>query len=122
MVIVDIAIWVAQGLLALGFGTVGFNHAFRVEKLQAVPRMDWIKAVPPRVMTFIGLAEMAGGLGVLLPMLTGVLPWLTPLAAALLAVVMVLAFIFHVQRKEYPNLGINTFLFLVAAFVAWGLF
>lgn len=42
------------------------------------------------------------------------------MAAALLALVMVLAFIFHVARKEYRSLGINAFLFFLAVFVAYG--
>jgi hypothetical protein len=88
--------------------------------MQGQRGMSWISALPKSLFTFIGLAEIAGGLGVVLPMLTGILPWLTPLAAALLALVMALAFAFHVRRKEYPNLAPNTVLFLLAAFVAWG--
>jgi hypothetical protein len=116
----NIVLWVAQALLGLGFVMVGMNHAFRAEQLKAQRGMGWMSAVPKPLMTFIGLAETAGGLGVVLPALTGILPWLTPLAAALLAVVMALAFGFHVARKEYPNLLPNTVLFLLAAFVAWG--
>lgn len=81
---------------------------------------QWIGALPRWLMTFIGICEMAGGVGIVLPALTGILPWLTPLAAALLALVMLLAFGFHVFRREYPNLAINTILFLLAVFVAYG--
>lgn len=82
--------------------------------------MQWIAAVPRPLFTFIGICEMAGGIGVLLPALTGIQPWLTPLAAALLAAIMLLAFIFHVARREFPNLAINTILFLLAVFVVYG--
>jgi hypothetical protein len=99
---------------------VGFGHAFRADKMKQSPGMQWIGAIPKPLFTVIGLLEIAGGLGAVLPMLTGILPWLTPLAAALLAVVMVLAFIFHLVRREYRNLTINTFLFLLSAFVAYG--
>lgn len=95
-------------------------HAFGAEKALAQPQMAWIKAVPKQLLTFIGLAEIAGALGVVLPMLTGILPWLTPLAAALLAVVMLLAALFHLPRKEYQSIGFNLFLLALAAFVAWG--
>lgn len=116
----NIVLWVAQALLALGFVMVGFGHLFRLEQLKAQPRIGWISAVPKPLMNFIGAAEIAGGLGALLPMLTGILPWLTPLAAALLAVVMLLAILFHVRRKEYASTMGNGVLLLLALFVAWG--
>lgn len=116
----NIVLWIVQGLLAFAFLAVGFNHAFRPEKMAVTPRMQWIKAVPPKLMTFIGIAEMAGALGIVLPILTGVLPWLTPLAAASLALVMALAFGFHLSRKEYQNLIGNAMFVALAAFVAWG--
>lgn len=67
------------------------------------------------LMTFISISEMAGGMGVVLPGLTGIPPSLTPLAALLALVIP------HV-RREYPKLDINTILFLLAAFVAYGRF
>jgi hypothetical protein len=82
--------------------------------------MEWLSAVPPVLMTFIGSAEILGALGLILPAATGILPWLTPLAAAALALVMLLAASFHATRREYPNLTGNLVLLLVAAFVAYG--
>ncbi|UYN89456.1 MAG: DoxX family protein [Anaerolineales bacterium] len=113
-------LWIAQALLAVAFIAAGFFHAFKAEEAKGRPEMAWMQAISPGLRRFIGLAEMAGGLGVILPMLTGILPWLTPLAAALLAVVMALAIIFHLARKEFANLAVNTPLLLLAAFVAWG--
>lgn len=116
----NIVIWIAQVLLAFGFLSVGYSHAFNAEKMKAQRGMQWIGSLPRRLMSFIGICEMAGGLGAVLPAVTGIQPWLTPLAAALLAVVMLLAFVFHVARREYPNLAINSILFLLAVFVAYG--
>ncbi|MCW5878040.1 MAG: DoxX family protein [Anaerolineales bacterium] len=116
----NIILWIAQGLLGLGFIAAGYNKAFRAQQAAVQPAMAWMSAVSPPLLRFIGLAEIAGGLGVLLPMLSGVLPWLTPVAAASLALVMVLASGFHFSRKEYPAIVINTVLLLLALFVAWG--
>lgn len=116
----NIILWIAQGLLGLGFIAAGYNKAFRAQQAAAQPAMAWMSAVSPPLLRFIGLAEIAGGLGVLLPMLSGVLPWLTPVAAALLALVMILASGFHFSRKEYPAIVINIVLLLLALFVAWG--
>ena len=115
-------LWIAQVLLALGFLSIGYNHAFNSEKMKVQRGMQWIDALPRWLMIFIGVSEMAGGLGAVMPALTGIYPWLTPLAACLLALVMLLAFVFHVVLREYPNLAINTILFILAAFVAYGRF
>ena len=68
------------------------------------------------------MCELLGGLGLLLPALTGILPWLTPLAAAGLALVMLLAMGFHATRRERPVIAFNTVLLLLAVFVAYGRF
>ncbi|MCW5873549.1 MAG: DoxX family protein [Anaerolineales bacterium] len=106
--------------MTLAFLGAGYLHLFGPGKGELPPQAAWIKAVPKPLMAFIGVAEFAGALGLLLPMLTGILPWLTPLAAALLALVMLLAVLFHLPRKEYQSIGLNLFLLLLAAFVAWG--
>lgn len=116
----NIVLWVVQALLSLAFAGAGANKAFNAEKAKAMPQMKWMKDVSDPLLRFIGLSEIAGALGLILPMLTGILPWLTPLAAALLGVVMVLAGIFHVQRKEYGNVAANLVLLVLAALVAWG--
>jgi hypothetical protein len=118
----DTVLWIAQVLLALGFLSIGYSHAFNSEKMKVQRGMHWIDALPRWLMIFIGVSEMAGGLGAVMPALTGIYPWLTPLAASLLALVMLLAFVFHVVLREYPNLSINTILFILAAFVAYGRF
>ena len=114
----NIVLWVAQGLLALGFGMAGFMKAFRYE--QAREQMAWIKDVPGSLARFIGGVEMLGAVGVILPRLTGILPWLTPTAAAGLALVMLLAAGFHVSRKEAPVP--NVVLLALALFVVYGRF
>ena len=63
--------------------------------------------------------QKPGGIGLIVPAATGILPWLTPLAGAALAVVMLLAVGFHVTRRETPNIVTNLVLFAVAAFVAY---
>jgi uncharacterized membrane protein YphA (DoxX/SURF4 family) len=118
----DIILWVAQVLLAIGFVFVGFNHATRSQLMATMPNMEWITAVPAPLMIFIGISEMAGAVGVVLPALTGILPWLTPWAATGLALVMLFAIVFHVSRKEYTNLLGNAVLLALAAFVTYGRF
>lgn len=116
----NIALWIVQVLLAGMFVMAGLMKAFQYERARA--SLPWVKDVPRGLTTFIGASELLGGLGLLLPALTGVLPWLTPLAATGLALVMILAAGFHAMRKEWPAIGLNAVLLLLAAFVAYGRF
>jgi uncharacterized membrane protein len=116
----DIALWVGQGLLLVVFLAAGFNHAFRFDQFAVAPRMAWAHAVGRTNMRVIGLLEMAGAVGVVAPAVTGILPWLTPLAALGLALVMLSAAVFHARRGEWQSIVGNAFLFALAAFVFVG--
>jgi uncharacterized membrane protein YphA (DoxX/SURF4 family) len=114
----NIVLWVVAVLLALAFLMSGMMKAFRYE--QARQQLPWVKDVPKGLVRFIGVVEILGALGLILPAATGILPWLTPLAAVGLCTVMLLAAGFHAKRHEYSSVGMNLILFLLAAFVAYG--
>ena len=84
--------------------------------------MKWVGELPSGLRSFIAICEVLGGIGLILPALTNILPWLTPLAAALLALMMLLAAGFHLTRREYPNIILNLILLALAALVAYGRF
>jgi uncharacterized membrane protein len=111
-------LWIVQILLAIMFLLAGVLHGFQQERAKA--QLKWPADVAPPLLTLIGIAEILGAFGLILPALTGVLPWLTPLAALLLAVIMLLAAGFHITRREYPNIVFNIILLALAAFVAYG--
>jgi len=113
------ALWVAQVLLGLAFIALGSMKLTQPYEVQ-MAMMVWVAAVPEVLIRFIGAAEVLGGLGVLLPSVTRIMPRLTPLAAIGLMVVMVLALGFHVSRGEVQSLAPNVVLGLLAAFVAYG--
>ena len=111
-------LWVAAGLLAVLYGMAGGMKA-----TQPIVKLDQMMKWPgqyPRLTRFVGVAEVAGAIGLILPVLTNILAWLTPLAALALVAVQVLAIGFHVMRKEAQVLPMNVVLLLLAAFVAWG--
>ena len=114
-----VALWIAQVLLAAFFLMAGVNHGLKpiAEAAQSSP---WITGVPVWLARFIGFAEIAGAVGVVLPAATRVKPWVTPVAAAGLAVIMALAVPFHVMRGEASVVAFNIVPILLAAFVAWG--
>ncbi len=76
----------------------------------------------PTVMRLVGVVEFLGAVGLILPAATGILPWLTPVAAIGLCLDMVVAAILHIQNAEYSTVPANTILFALAAFVAYGRF
>jgi uncharacterized membrane protein YphA (DoxX/SURF4 family) len=116
----NILLWVLQVLLGIAFIGAGYNHGFNFEKARS--QMVWMTAVPDNMLRFIGASEILGGIGVILPAVTGILPELTAWAATGLAVIMAFAMVFHLRRKEYQAIIVNFILFALAAFVAYGRF
>jgi uncharacterized membrane protein YphA (DoxX/SURF4 family) len=113
------ALWVVQILLALGFLLAGVPKA-----TQPIPalakRITWAKDVPVSLVRFIGVVEILGALGLILPALTGILPWLTVAAAVGLAIVMASAIVFHVVRGEANRIALNIVFLLLLLFVTYG--
>ena len=103
---------------AVVFLLAGAMHAFRYEA--AKKNLPWVKDLPRAVVILDGAMEILGALGVILPRLTGILPLLTPVAAAGLALIMAVAISLHVRRKESSAVGLTGLLLLLAAFVAYG--
>jgi uncharacterized membrane protein YphA (DoxX/SURF4 family) len=113
----NIALWVLQVFLGVFF----VFHAFVM--LRPSPGgMKYILEMPTGLRLFAGVAEGLAALALVVPPLLHVLTWLTPLAAAGLVLLMLGAIVFHLQRREYPNVGFNAVLGLLAAIIAWGRF
>jgi uncharacterized membrane protein YphA (DoxX/SURF4 family) len=114
-------LWIVQVLLALGFGMAGFMKVSQpVERLSQ--RMGWVNDFSPSTVRLIGVLELLAAIGLILPAATGVLPWLTPLAAAGLVLTMVGAMATHLRRSETSAIGANIILLVLAAVVVFGRF
>ncbi|HZS38363.1 MAG TPA: DoxX family protein [Polyangia bacterium] len=111
----NISLWIAQALLAVAFLFAGGMKLILSSETLA-------KNPGPSValVRFIGVAEVAGALGMILPMVTRIRPRLTALAAVGLATVMLLAIGFHVMRGELSHIPAPAVLGALAVFVAWG--
>lgn len=119
----DIALWIAQGLLALLYLAAGGLKVIRPrEQLAASGNFDWMKETSNAGVKAVGLVEILGAFGVILPWLTGIVPVLTPIAAVGLAVVQIGALRVHLVRDERRPLPANVLLLLLAVFVAAGRF
>jgi len=114
-----ITLWVLQVALALIFMMVGYSHAIAPYE-QVSQQATWMQHVPRALSLFIGYAELAGGLGLIVPAATRIAPWLTALAALGLGTIMILAIPFHVVRGEASVIWIHALFAGLALFVAWG--
>lgn len=95
-----IALWIINALLAFAFIAAGAMKALRSKDALAANGMAWTEDFRPTTIRLIGLAEVVGGVGLILPLLTGIAPILTPIAATALAVLMSGAVAVHVRRRE----------------------
>jgi uncharacterized membrane protein len=93
------ALWVAQAIVAVVVALTGaVKVALPRERLAT--KMRWAASWPRERIKLLGFAEIAGALGLVLPVATGIAPWLTPVAALCLAVLMAGAVRTHRQLGE----------------------
>jgi uncharacterized membrane protein YphA (DoxX/SURF4 family) len=118
MNIMNIALWIVQILLALAFLLAGSMKVSQpIDKLKK--NMNW---TTPGIVRLVGTLEILGGLGLILPAVTHILPWLTPVAAVGLVLTMIGAAIVHVRLKEFSGLAAPIILLLLALFIVYGRF
>jgi putative oxidoreductase len=114
-----LAVRLVQRVLAVRFAITGVLKL--TGPIPALARiLGWPGTVPAGLVRFIGLAELAGAIGLVLPALTGIKPALTGWAAVGLGTVMVLATLFHLSRGERGPLPVTLVLGALAMVVAWG--
>ncbi|MFI5220236.1 MAG: DoxX family protein [Bacteroidia bacterium] len=116
----NITLWIVQSILAAFFlmsGIVKFSTS--IEEQRAT--MEWPKHVSAGVIHFVGILEIIGALGLLLPSILRIQPKLTPWAATGLALVMVMATALNLSIGETKAIGLLIVVAL-AFFVAWGRF
>ncbi|QOS81853.1 DoxX family protein [Paenibacillus sp. JNUCC31] len=114
----NIALWIVQGILGVGFIFSGWMKAFQYEK--AKKSWPWVNEVSKGLVFFIGVVELLGVLGIIVPQAANIAPGLTPIAAIGLAVIVLLGAIFHIWRKEYKEIGVNIVFLALAVLVVIG--
>ncbi len=115
----DIAVWIVTGLVALMLGGAGASKLVRSkEKILENPNMGWANDFSQSAIKLIGLAEVAGALGLVLPWALDILPVLTPVAGYALAALMIGAAGVHIRRREFSGLPFVGLLVAAPLFVA----
>ena len=114
----NIFLWILQIILGLYFFAIGIMHFIIPPGLPSA--MAWMYELSPSLHYISGIAEILGGLGLILPAVTRIQTRLVPLAALGLSLVMVGAIVYHATRGEFQNIGFNVLLLAATAFVAYG--
>jgi uncharacterized membrane protein YphA (DoxX/SURF4 family) len=118
----SLALWVAAIVLAAAFVGSGLMKQFVPKDKLVTSGQGWAQDFSPTSIRLIGLAEVLGAIGLVLPAVVHLALILVPLAAVGLALVMVGAVVVHARRKETMNVAVNLVLIAMAVFVAWGRF
>ena len=121
----NIAIWIITGLLALAFIGAGIMKVTQPRAKLAANGMAWTNDYSDAGVKLVGLAELLGGLGLILPAVTGIAPILVPIAAAALTVIMIGAIVWHVRANDTKGavpslvLGILALVVAITRFGPW---
>ena len=113
----NIALWIVAGLLAAIFLGAGLMKATQ-PKDKIATSMPWAQDFSSAQVKAIGVVEIVGAIGLILPAATGIAPILTPLAAVGLGITMIGAAVVHIRRHEVSHVVVNVVLLALAAFVA----
>ena len=114
-------LWIIQGILAAIFAMAGVMKSTQpMDKL--VKTVNWVDRFPLSTVRLIGVAELLGAVGLILPWLLNIIPILTPISATAVALVQLFAIFHHAKHKENKEIVFNIVLLALAAFVAYGRF
>jgi len=117
----NIVLWILQGVLGLVFVGAGSLKLIKShEALKADPHMAWANDFSGAFIKFVATAEVLGGIGLVVPMLTGIAPNLTAWAAAGLTIIMLGAAWSHLRRSEVSMVIPTLVLAVLSGFVAYG--
>jgi putative oxidoreductase len=112
----NVMLWILQVLLAVAF----FAHGWLLLApppdiapllLESLPRWFWV---------FLGVAEICAAIGITLPGVSRIQPWLVTWAAVGIMIVMVSATVWHLARAEWSSAVVTLLLLAMATFVAYG--
>ncbi|MCD6067715.1 MAG: DoxX family protein [Bacteroidetes bacterium] len=113
-----ISLWIAQVILALFLLMGAIMKFMPTEKISQL--MPWTGEIPSVLVRALGVIDLLGALGLILPALLRIQPKLTTVASIGVIALMIAATVFHLSRGEASVIGMNIFCIALAAFIAWG--
>ena len=120
MTTLNVVLWIIQIALAIKFVSVSYTHGLRQgqpDMKQAIKRMG---EYSQNLLYVIAVCTFLGGVGLVLPAAFGVLTWIIPATALMLAVIMLAGIVFHMLCRDNPKIWTGIIICVLAAFVAFG--
>lgn len=114
----NVVLWVLQWVFGIYFVAIGVMHFVVPEGLPAM--MEWMYELNDTMHIIIGIAEILGGLGLILPSVTRIRPELTVYAAAGLVLIMAGAVVYHAGRGEGASIVNNVIIAGLVAVIGYG--
>ena len=112
-------LWVLQALMSITFLYSGINKSvFSIRTLVDKKGQTGVEHLPLPFVRFIGVTEILGAFGLILPLALGIASWLTWVTAILFAMIMIPAAVIHYKRHEPKNIATNVTLFVICVVIA----
>ncbi|TLS52762.1 DoxX family protein [Paenibacillus antri] len=119
----NLALWIATGLLAIVALASGINKTFLPkEKLAKYPGGEWVEDVSVGFLKTLGILEILAAVGLILPAVIDIAPVLVPVTAVCWVLVMIGAIITHLRHGDNKSVVANLIYLALAVFIAWGRF
>lgn len=113
-------LWILQSLVAIVFFYSGVNKSIYPEQKLVAKGQTGVDGLPAGLIRFIGISEILGAVGIILPLLLHIFPILTIISAICFAVIMIPAGIIHYKRHEPKNVLTNCVIFIMCVFIVYG--
>jgi uncharacterized membrane protein YphA (DoxX/SURF4 family) len=109
----NIVLWILQSTLAFVFLHAGLCKTFYRKRDMKFLGQDGVVGMPLWLIRTVGIIEILGAYGLVIPLWLNIVPILTPLAAAGFCIVMILAIGVNYRNKKYQNIGVNIALLII---------
>jgi len=119
---VSIVLWVVAGVLAASFLSAGALKLSQPRDSLARSGQGWVEDFSAGQVRAIGAVELLAAAGLILPAVLGIAPFLVPVAATGVVLLMLGATLTHARRSEPSAMGVTVVLATMAVFLAWGRF
>jgi len=116
----NILLWIVQIILSIKLLTTSYTHSLRQSKPTMQEAMQKLGKVSRPLHLIIAVLTFIGTIGLILPGILTLPTWVTPVSAAIMAIMLLLSILFHIKSREKPNIFVSFILFIFAAFIAYG--
>lgn len=116
----NIILWILQVLMAILFMNSGISKSTLGIPALMAKGQTGVEKLPIPFIRFIGISEILGAIGLILPALLHIAPKLTVISAICLGFIMIPASVIHYQRKEYKTVIGNCVVLAICIFIAYG--